>query len=172
MAAARSGAESHAVATALGGAASHAIATARRAVNPPLARTRSDAVGSPDRGASAVESTAPPASAAVPAAPDLSAAPPAAAPDSAAAAEATAYARAHRLHFDGGDPGAALAAWNEYLDRFPSGTFAPDARYNRAIDLLKLRRTAEARAALQPFASGAFAGYHQNDARELLRSLR
>ena len=68
-------------------------------------------------------------------------------------------------------PGAALAAWDDYLARYPSGRLAPDARYNRAIDLLKLSRNAEARAALQPFADGAYGGYHAEDARELLRSI-
>jgi hypothetical protein len=81
------------------------------------------------------------------------------------------YARAHRLHFEGSDPAAALRALDEYLLRFPDGRFAPDARYNRAIDLLKLRRYVEARAALQPFADGALGGYHREDARELLRSI-
>jgi hypothetical protein len=86
-------------------------------------------------------------------------------------AEADVYARAHRLHFDGADPRAALAAWDDYLIRYPGGRFAPDARYNRAIDLLKMRKYAEARAALQPFADGSFGGYHREDARELLRSI-
>jgi hypothetical protein len=85
--------------------------------------------------------------------------------------EADVYARAHRLHFDGDNAPGALSAWDDYLLRFPDGRFAPDARYNRAIDLLKLRRYAEARAALQPFADGAFGGYHRDDARELLRSM-
>jgi hypothetical protein len=86
-------------------------------------------------------------------------------------AEAEAYTRAHRLHFDGADPAAALAAWDDYLRHFPEGRFAPDARYNRAIALLKLRRYAEAREALQPFADGVYAGYHRDDARRLLRSV-
>jgi hypothetical protein len=85
--------------------------------------------------------------------------------------EADVYAHAHRLHFDGGDAPAALSAWDEYLSRFPDGRFAPDARYNRAIDLLKLHRVAEARAALQSFADGGFGGYHGDDARKLLRSI-
>lgn len=85
--------------------------------------------------------------------------------------EADVYARAHRLHFDGADTSAALSAWDDYLSRFPDGRFAPDARYNRAIDLLKLHRVAEARAALQSFADGGFGGYHGDDARKLLRSM-
>lgn len=85
--------------------------------------------------------------------------------------EADVYARAHKLHFEGTDPGVALTAWDDYLTRFPGGRFVPDARYNRAIDLLKLQRYAEARAALAPFADGTFGGYHAEDARELLRSI-
>jgi hypothetical protein len=85
--------------------------------------------------------------------------------------EGDVYARAHRLHFDGADPRVALAAWDDYLARYPRGRFAPDARYNRAIDLLKMKRYADARAALQPFADGSFGGYHAEDARELLRSI-
>ena len=80
------------------------------------------------------------------------------------------YTRAHRLHFDG-DAAAALAAWDAYLLQFPDGRFVPDARYNRAIDLVKLRRYAEARAALLPFADGAFGGYHRGDAQRLLTSI-
>jgi TolA-binding protein len=92
-------------------------------------------------------------------------------PSSAVPSEADVYARAHRLHFDGGNPRAALVAWDEYLARYPAGRFAPDARYNRAIDLLELKRTDEARIALQPFADGAFGGYHRDDARTLLKSI-
>jgi hypothetical protein len=47
----------------------------------------------------------------------------------------------------------------------------PEARYNRAIDLLKLGRFAQARDALLPFATGAFGGYHRDDARAIPRSI-
>jgi len=43
-----------------------------------------------------------------------------------------------------------------------------EARYNRAICLVRLGRRAGARAALAPFASGAYGGYRQEDARALL----
>jgi hypothetical protein len=85
--------------------------------------------------------------------------------------ETDVYARAHRLHFNGSDPAGALAAWDEYLRQYPDGRFAPEARYNRAIDLLKMKRYAEARTSLKPFADGVYGGYHRDDARELLRSI-
>jgi TolA-binding protein len=117
--------------------------------------------------AAAVTSVAPTPRASVAAASDV----PQAVAAEAASEEEDVYTRAHRLHFDGADPAAALAAWDDYLLRFPDGRFAPDARYNRAIDLVRLRRYVEARAALQPFADGSFGGYHRDAARELLRSI-
>jgi TolA-binding protein len=81
------------------------------------------------------------------------------------------YAHAHRLHFDGANPSAALLAWEDYLRAFPDGRFVPEARYNRAIDLLKLQRYAEARQALRPFASGAYGLYHRDEAVALLHAI-
>jgi len=52
----------------------------------------------------------------------------------------------------------------------PNGRFATEARYNRAICLLRLGRDGEARQALEPFASGKM-GYRQNEARQLLDEL-
>jgi hypothetical protein len=108
------------------------------------------------------------------ASPSSSSAPrPESAPSSSAAPspDDEAFARAHALHFHGADPAAALSAWNEYLRTFPAGRFAPEARYNRAIDLLKLGRIAEARDALQPFADGALGAYRRDEARAILRSI-
>jgi len=82
------------------------------------------------------------------------------------------FARAHRVHFGGGGPSAALAAWDDYLQRFPGGRFVPEAQYNRAIDLLKLGRNAEARDALAPFARGAYGDYRREEATAILRSMR
>jgi hypothetical protein len=81
------------------------------------------------------------------------------------------YAAAHRAHFVDHDPTAALRAWDTYLAAAPSGRFAPEARYNRAIALLRLSRRAEARQALAPFASGAYGEYRREDASRLLRAL-
>ena len=80
------------------------------------------------------------------------------------------YRLAHEAHFTSHDYGRALAGWNAYLQAAPNGRFATEARYNRAICLLRLGRDAEARQALEPFASGKL-GYRQNEARELLEEL-
>jgi TolA-binding protein len=80
------------------------------------------------------------------------------------------YRLAHEAHFDAHDYGRALSGWNAYLQAAPNGRFATEARYNRAICLLRLGRDAEARQALEPFASGKM-GYRQVEARELLDEL-
>lgn len=82
------------------------------------------------------------------------------------------YRRAHDLHFRGGDPSYALSAWDAYLAAQPAGQFAVEARYNRAIALVRLRRFAEARTALAPFARGEVAdGYRQAEAAQLVERL-
>jgi hypothetical protein len=81
------------------------------------------------------------------------------------------FQRAQDLHFHQHDPAGALAAWDAYLLAFPAGTLAPEARYNRALCLVRLGRNGEARAALAPLASGQIAFYRQQEARALLRSL-
>lgn len=80
------------------------------------------------------------------------------------------YAAAHHAHFVAREPARALAAWDAYLAKHPNGKLAPEARYNRAIALVRLGRVAEARAALTPFAEGRFGGYRQDEARALLDS--
>jgi hypothetical protein len=83
------------------------------------------------------------------------------------------YRRAHELHFHGGDPAAAVAAWDAYLAAEPDGRFSVDARYNRALLLVRLGRYAQARAALVPFARGDVepAGYRQTEAERLVERL-
>jgi hypothetical protein len=78
------------------------------------------------------------------------------------------YGRAHRAHFVGDAPGRALAAWDAYLAAYPHGVFAPEARYNRALCLLRLGRRADATRALRPFADGRFGGYRRAEAEALL----
>lgn len=78
------------------------------------------------------------------------------------------YRAAHDRHFRGGDPSGAVAAWDAYLAAAPRGRFAPEARFNRAVALLRAGRRAEGLAALEPFARGSFGGYRQADAQKLL----
>jgi hypothetical protein len=81
------------------------------------------------------------------------------------------FAEAHRLHFIDRDPARALAAWDRYLAAAPEGRFAPEARYNRALALVRLGRHAEARAELAPFARGAYGSYRRDEAKALLDAL-
>jgi hypothetical protein len=81
------------------------------------------------------------------------------------------YRAAHHAHFVAQDPAAALTAWDAYLAGAPTGRFAIEARYNRALCLVRLGRTDAARTALTPFADGAFGDYRQREAVELLRAL-
>jgi len=82
------------------------------------------------------------------------------------------YRDAHDAHFVRRDPGAALAAWDRYLAAAgPSGRFTLEARYNRAISLVRLGRKTEAAEALRPFARGDYGGYRREEAEGLLRTL-
>jgi TolA-binding protein len=80
------------------------------------------------------------------------------------------YRLAHEAHFTSHDYARALSGWDGYLRAAPRGRLATEARYNRAICLLRLGRDAEARQALEPFASGKM-GYRQNEAQQLLNEL-
>lgn len=73
-------------------------------------------------------------------------------------AELRLFRAAHELHFQNGDMDAALVAWNRYLAAYPRGALAEEARYNRAVCLLRLGRTREAGGDLSTLASdpGAF----------------
>jgi hypothetical protein len=84
--------------------------------------------------------------------------------------DAALYEEAHRAHFVRKDYAAALAAWDRYL-ALGAVTFRPEARYNRAIALIRLGRRDEARAALLPFATGEYGGYRAEEARALLKML-
>jgi hypothetical protein len=81
------------------------------------------------------------------------------------------YRAAHRAHFVEQDPGAALGAWDAYLRAAPGGRFSLEARYNRALCLIRLGRHEEARAALSPFAAGSYGEYRQAEAQALLDGL-
>jgi len=82
-----------------------------------------------------------------------------------------AYERAHRAHFFADAPKRALAAWDEYLAAYPRGSFVPEARYNRALCLVRLGRKAAAAHALRSFAASGPSGYRQREACLLLQWL-
>lgn len=81
------------------------------------------------------------------------------------------YRLAHEAHFTAQDYGRALLGWDAYLRAAPRGRLATEARFNRAICLLRLGRDAEAHTALEPFASGKLGGYRQSEAAQLLSEL-
>lgn len=81
------------------------------------------------------------------------------------------YRRAQAAHFKSHDLAGALRGYEAYLAQQPAGRFAVDARYNRALCLVRLGRRAEARAELERFASGSYGGYRQADAQRLLAAL-
>lgn len=81
------------------------------------------------------------------------------------------FAEAHRIHFTERDPARALAAWDRYLDAAPNGRFAPEARYNRALSLVRLGRHAEAKKELAVFANGGYGEYRKSEARALLDAM-
>ena len=78
------------------------------------------------------------------------------------------YRRAHTLHFAADSTRAALDAWDAYLHAYPNGMFAPEARYNRAIALVRLEHWGEALRALAPFACRPAGSYRSAEARELV----
>jgi hypothetical protein len=81
------------------------------------------------------------------------------------------YVLAHRAHFFDRDPSRALPLWEAYLRDAPAGRFAPEAKYNAALCMVRLGRVDDARIALQPFANGAFDGYRQSEASDLLQAI-
>ena len=65
----------------------------------------------------------------------------------------------------------AIEAWDAYLRASENGPLVPEAKYNRALGLVRAGRYAEAKSALSPFAQGAFGGYRQREAQALLERL-
>jgi hypothetical protein len=85
--------------------------------------------------------------------------------------DAALYREAHALHFVAHDPARALVAWDRYLSAASASSqtgLVLEARYNRAICLVRLGRREEAREALAPFAAGAYGAYRREEARALL----
>jgi hypothetical protein len=82
------------------------------------------------------------------------------------------YREAHDAHFARKDPARALAAWDRYLAAAgPDGRMTLEARYNRAIALVRLGRAEDAKRALEPFARGEYGGYRREEAIRLIESL-
>jgi hypothetical protein len=92
-------------------------------------------------------------------------------PPPAPSADLALYRRAHELHFGGADRSRALAAWDTYLRTFPRGTFAPEARLNRAVCLAKLGRKAEAEGVLTDIERGRFGKDGRRQAQKILGAL-
>lgn len=88
-------------------------------------------------------------------------------------AEERYYDEASALHFERRDYEAALAAWETYLTKFPTGEFVREAMWNHAKALVYLDRRVEARVELQAIArADGFEPKQRREARALLRSLR
>jgi hypothetical protein len=81
-------------------------------------------------------------------------------------AELALFRRAQALHLEH-DP-RAIEAWDAYLRVAPSSALAPEARYNRALGLVRASRFAEAKRALAPFAEGKYGAYRREEAQALL----
>jgi hypothetical protein len=142
-------------------------AMAARNATPHIVHVATGAARGTSNPASAPLATASAAANGKTAAPTTSTTPPVEAPWESGPAGAL-YLAAHRAHFVSHDSEAALRAWDAYLAAEPHGRFEPEARYNRALCLLRLGRTAEARDALTPFAEGQYGNYRQREAAALL----
>jgi hypothetical protein len=105
-----------------------------------------------------------PAPTAVAAAPPTPTATPA--PES---AELALFRRAQRLHL-ARDP-RALSAWDDFLRVAGEGALAPEAKYNRALCLIRLGRAADAKRALTPFAGGEYGNYRRAEAKSLIDAI-
>lgn len=120
----------------------------------------------------AVESSAAPEPAALPTqAPAATEAKPIEPPEPEHDPELRHFRKAHDLHYKQSSPRAAIAAYRDYLARYPSGRFVPEARYNIALGTLKLGRHDEAKRLLAPFAEGRYGSNRKGAAKALLDSL-
>lgn len=82
----------------------------------------------------------------------------------------TRFRDAHRLQYTA-PPAVVLEAWDRFLRDVPTGAFADEARYYRALSLARLGRLDEARAALEAIAAGRHGERHRGDAARVLRQL-
>ena len=65
----------------------------------------------------------------------------------------------------------ALQAWDDFLRVAGQSPLVPEARYNRALALLRDRQYVQARQALEPFAEGTYGTFRRREARTLLDEL-
>lgn len=86
------------------------------------------------------------------------------------AVDARDFKTAYRVH-SARDASQSVRAWDTYLAAHPTGRFVPEARYARAMSLVRAGRRSDARAALQPFAAAPAGSYRQADAARVLRAL-
>ena len=82
------------------------------------------------------------------------------------------YRIAHRLHYGAGDPRRALSAWDAYLEAFPAGSLAYEARFNRALCLIKIGRVEQAERALEQLVRGRSGSRQHAQAKALLAAIR
>lgn len=82
-----------------------------------------------------------------------------------------AYREAERIQRVEKDCARAVPAWDAYLAQAGSSPLAVDARFSRAICLVRLGRADDARSALAPFARGESGSYRQSEAQSLLDEL-
>ena len=87
------------------------------------------------------------------------------------ASEFILYEKAHRLHFHEGQSAGALRLWDAYIEQFPAGRFLPEARFNRAVCLVRLGDLERARAALEQIVAERAANYPTEQAHGLLARL-
>jgi hypothetical protein len=81
------------------------------------------------------------------------------------------FRRGHDLHDKDRDAARAIRAYESYLRHYPRGRFVHEARYNLAINHIKLNQPLAAKDLLEPFARGDYGGYRQDEARTLLDAL-
>lgn len=80
------------------------------------------------------------------------------------------YREAREAFMNGGENARVLKLWDRYLAEFPAGTFVPEARFSRAVCLLRLGHKSQAKSELEVFSNGS--GYRKREAQELLSTLR
>ncbi|MEC7523822.1 MAG: hypothetical protein VYE22_28320 [Myxococcota bacterium] len=89
-------------------------------------------------------------------------------PGEAARIERARYQRAYQAHFAGAPQGEVLAAWDDYLRAYPTGRYAREARWHRALTHIRLGRLEEAREGLR---ASARRGHRAEEARALLDAM-